>query len=87
MREGCDQVARKLAAFASFLKRTTALALRLKVKATCRQLLLLGGFGMRKKVEVCPFLYIGHVLVEGVDLAWKGCGISHKRSRTSFFQT
>jgi hypothetical protein len=39
-----------------------------------------------KKVEVCPYSYIGHGLAEGVDLAWKGYGISRKRSPNKFFQ-
>jgi hypothetical protein len=37
-----------------------------------------------KKVEVCSCLYINHGLAEGVDLAWKGCEISRKRSPNKF---
>jgi hypothetical protein len=40
-----------------------------------------------KKVGVCPFLYINPELAKGVDLAWKGCEISRKRSPNKFFKT
>jgi hypothetical protein len=40
-----------------------------------------------KKVGVCPCLYIGPKLAEGVDLAWKGCGRTRERSPNKFFKT
>jgi hypothetical protein len=73
--------------FASFSKRTIALASKLKGTSCLSAIAATWRFWDEKKVGVCPCLYIGPGLAEGVDLAWKGCGKSRKRSPNQFFKT
>jgi hypothetical protein len=73
--------------FASFSKGTTALASKVNGTSCLSAIAATWSLWDDKEVEVCPCLYIGPGLAKGVDLAWKGCGISCKRSPNKFFQT
>jgi hypothetical protein len=55
-------------------------------QASCWPLLLLGGFGVRKRWGL-PLLIYRSRTCRGVDLGWKGCGKSRKRSPNKFFKT
>jgi hypothetical protein len=67
-------------------KGKTTLASKLKGTSCLSAIAATWGLWDEKKVEVYPCLYIGHGLAEGVDLAWKGYEISHKRSPDKFLQ-
>jgi hypothetical protein len=84
---GLRSEGKEASGFASFLKGTSALASKLKGTSCLSAIATTWMLWDEKKVGVCPCLYIGPGLAEGVDLAWKGCKISRKRSPNKIFKT